>query len=908
MKINYKQYVEKNKRHIKLTALITGILIVIVIILLILLRLNFMIGEQLRMTLSPEYFEKNSTSIDNVSLEVDIQLYNKFVCNAVCNFVVKDLSHDKLLYNGSFNSKAYKTKHQSFDISLEKYGYGTNIYLYSLECINTKTTLCPSSDESLIRKSLLTVNYEPSTAQKNSLNYSLDNYALISDNIVTSSIMVREIGNIISSVNISFDAKNYSIILSELDTLEKDVITMLSIWNTNDYDSVKNVILSKNMVSRSYDLSSHTLDYVSYINDTINKNNLLMDTVLPVRSNLEDYRNILLNVALSEDVPSLYPTMNYSSQISSVYSFNSNIRNDMLNNIISGNSIIDKLNTIKKNDTKEELYLDIVRLNESMNNKTATILNATILRLSEQSPSVYIYSKILCDLYTYEGERTTQSNNAFAISTACNNYYAFGTGFSVAMLSNISNISDASTKLEMVCARSRLLLNTMDKSDLWNFSDTQNAINTSENESDDLITDSSETLLLQYKLLIDYESINSQNANYPYALMALYKNYVSTSLITKYNISEPEELLQGYIFNSSILVFNKNNLMLSDIKFIEYSCYANNDAISNNDLIISTDYDRDTTNIPLVHNVLLNYYTMPQINLSDYTGITIIKPPESVKQCCMYGKCQSCEKHSSKNPLILLHGHSFNLKNYAYQSIEIFNDFEKKFSEDKTYYVSGIPIIGKDITRGILGNYYVPVIIKPTYYVATYNDLLGLTSVDSKTENIDTYALRLSESIDYTLQITGSSKVDIVTHSMGGLVLRRYTQIFGTQKIGKVILIAAPNQGISSSIYAYCKVFGYDGECENMRSESIYMKKLNDYSNQPHIEELYLVIGKGCETDGFDSDGVVLVNNSLLSSVSENNILFVEGKCSGTKLLHNDLLDTTQYPEVYEFVKSKLDK
>ena len=902
MKTEYKDYIIKHKRHIKISAVIVGIIIFLFIALLLLLKINFMIGEQLRMTLTPEYSEKNSSSPNNVSLGLDVKLYNKFVCVAVCNFTLTDLSHNMLLYNGSFNSKAYKNKHQSFDISIKDYGYGTNIYLYTVECVNIKTTFCPSTDDALVRKSLLAVNYEPSIEQTSSLNYSLEKYLAISKNIVDSSIMLREIDKVTSLVNISFDTQNYSATKSNLELLNKDVGTMLTIWRTSDYSTVKKFIITKNLVDRSNSIKTNALAYVYYLNNTINEHNSLIIRVKEIHSSLEDYRSVSLNIVLPRSAPLFYPGMNYTSQISVISSFNASLRKNMLDSIVAGNTIIDNLNIGEY--IYAPTYFDTLQLDTTINNLNPNIINATLLRLSEQSPAIYIYSNMLCII-----NNTIKNNisaNNFVTDDICNDYYASGTGHIVI---NLQNISEASLSLDRACTRSRIIVNnSIDWNSEENYANTNSSANYSLGESGLSINDSLETLLLQYKLLIDYESANINNAGYPRVVMALYKNYIQNSLIRIYNISNPEELLQEHTFNSSLLTFSKNNIILSDVRYINESCRENPSYLYyNNDATLITYPPSHSNNIPYLSDITFSKYIMPVINFSDSSDISTIMPPDIVRQCCMYTMCQSCEKKSSKNPLILLHGHSFNFKTNAYQSIEIFDNFEKKFSEDKLYYLSGIPIPGKDVTFGILGNYYIPMISKPTYYVETYNDLLGLTSEDSKKDNIDTYALRLSESIDYTLQITGSNKVDIVAHSMGGLVLRRYTQIFGTTKLGKVILIATPNKGISDSKYTLCKIFGSVTECDNMRTDGIFIKKLNDFSNQPIIDNLYLVIGRGCDTDSGDGDGVVLVNNSLLPNVPERNILYVDGKCSGTKLLHNDLLNIAEYPQVYNFVKSKLE-
>jgi pimeloyl-ACP methyl ester carboxylesterase len=923
MKINYKEYIEKNKRHIKISLWLTSIISILIIVFLVLLNLNFMIGEQLRITLTPEYQEINSSTLTNVSFDVEIQLYNKFVCNAICDFTVADLSHDKLVYNGSFNSKVYKNKHQSFDIFLTDYGYGTNVYLYTIECVNKKTTLCPTTADPIIRKSLLTVNYLPSASQLSALDYSLKNYKLISDNIVNSSVILREIEDIYYNVNISFDQNSYFAIKSDLNKLNDDVLEMFDIWRTNDYSLLKEFIIDNNLTSRSNLILINSLNHLNYVNKTITQHNVLLNKVILIHSALENYESISLNVIASNDAPLLYPNFNYTSPISSVSSFTPSIKKGMLDAIADENYIIFNLNL--NNYDYISNYNNVVTLSNSINNLNPKIINATILRLAEESSAIYLYSNIFCNInninnYTNNNITNnilnTQKKNNISetlINSICDNYYASSSG---SMINAISNISLASLNIKNTCARSKILVAD---SQNWNSYNSNllpiiNSNDSNDNYSNssalidlDSVNDSLETLLLEYKLLIDYESVNIKNVNYPKDIMNLYKNYISGSLIELYNISNPDELIRNHIFNSSLLIFNKNNIILSDLKFIASSCTESKYDEDWNYSGYGDDYINDTnlSEFNLI-DINVDYYIMPDINLSNTSDIFIFSAPEIVRQCCMYNKCQSCEKKSKRNPLVLLHGHSFNQNSYAYQSIEIFNDFEKRFTKDKLYYSSGVPIPNKDITYGILGNYYVPILSKPTYYIATYNDILGLTSADSKTENIDTYALRLGESIDYIIQTTGTEKVDFVTHSMGGLVLRRYMQIFGSQKVGKVILVAAPNKGISDNKYALCKLFGATGECDNMRSSGIFIKKLNDFSNQPNIEEIYLVVGIGCDTGDGTGDGIVLINNSLLSTVPERNILYVNGTCSGTAFLHNDLLNTNKYPMVYDFVKSKL--
>src|SRR5690606_28470836 len=59
------------------------------------------------------------------------------------------------------------------------------------------------------------------------------------------------------------------------------------------------------------------------------------------------------------------------------------------------------------------------------------------------------------------------------------------------------------------------------------------------------------------------------------------------------------------------------------------------------------------------------------------------------------------------------------------------------------------------------------------------------------------YATDLAEMIDDVLRVTGASKVDVVAHSMGGLVTRSYLAFLGgNEKVERVMLLASPHLGV----------------------------------------------------------------------------------------------------------------
>ncbi|MEM4711200.1 MAG: alpha/beta fold hydrolase, partial [Candidatus Woesearchaeota archaeon] len=267
-------------------------------------------------------------------------------------------------------------------------------------------------------------------------------------------------------------------------------------------------------------------------------------------------------------------------------------------------------------------------------------------------------------------------------------------------------------------------------------------------------------------------------------------------------------------------------------------------------------------------------YSLPDFNNSP--NIKDMNFPE--KKCCFYKKCKKCSEYD-KYPLILIHGHSFNQKNSAYQSTEIFNFLEEKLTNE---YIS----LGIEDFYTARNKIMFDILTKPTYYI-NKKDIFGNEIIESKDETIEEYADRLKDIIDNTKKTSEKDKVNIVAHSMGGLVVRRYIQKYGHENIDNLILIATPNQGIIEKIYNLCIVFGNKNECLDMKKDSDFIKKINTQYDMP---KTFLIIGRGCNLDGEDSDGIVTISNAKLGDEFTYKTYYIEGECTTTKLLHNEIL------------------
>ncbi|MCB9362577.1 alpha/beta fold hydrolase [Candidatus Woesearchaeota archaeon] len=269
-------------------------------------------------------------------------------------------------------------------------------------------------------------------------------------------------------------------------------------------------------------------------------------------------------------------------------------------------------------------------------------------------------------------------------------------------------------------------------------------------------------------------------------------------------------------------------------------------------------------------------------------------------ECCFEDKCNSCE--SARYPIIFIHGHSFTDRSGVSAIQGTFSMIQQRLSHD------GIVLDGNTYEPELgldeqLGAAPFPFSVRHSYYLFSYYDLGLASATIRKNDNIENYAIRLHESIRDIRAKSGADKVTIIAHSMGGLVARKYMNIFDDTHIDKVIMIGTPNGGIIGRISDYCNNFGADPECEDMQKDSIFLKKLSTYI--PVNAQIYTIYGTGCPTAGFDGDGVTTADNVKLTYATN---IQINGSCTDSLgiNLHSKMLDPSIYPDVYEEIKKIL--
>ncbi|MBN3928923.1 triacylglycerol lipase [Streptomyces verrucosisporus] len=147
-----------------------------------------------------------------------------------------------------------------------------------------------------------------------------------------------------------------------------------------------------------------------------------------------------------------------------------------------------------------------------------------------------------------------------------------------------------------------------------------------------------------------------------------------------------------------------------------------------------------------------------------------------------------------------------------------------------------------------------------------------------------TTAQQLATEVDRLLAATGASKVDVITHSMGGLSSRHYAKnLGGAAKIDAWVSLGGPNHGTDTAYWCF------QTSCYEMRPGSSFLNSLNSGDETPGSAR-YATWWSPCDT---------VINPD--SSVALSGAVNTRTAC----LSHSGLLsDATVYGQVRDTVDS----
>jgi triacylglycerol lipase len=145
-----------------------------------------------------------------------------------------------------------------------------------------------------------------------------------------------------------------------------------------------------------------------------------------------------------------------------------------------------------------------------------------------------------------------------------------------------------------------------------------------------------------------------------------------------------------------------------------------------------------------------------------------------------------------------------------------------------------------------------------------------------------TTAQEIATKVNDILASTGASKVDIVSHSMGGLSSRYYSKnLGGSAKIDEWVSLGGPNHGTDTANFCF------DTSCREMRIGSTFLTNLNATDETPGTPN-YRTWWSPCDS---------IINPD--SSVALSGAVNTQTACISHSALHED---ATVYGQVRDFV------
>src|SRR3989338_10540 len=195
-------------------------------------------------------------------------------------------------------------------------------------------------------------------------------------------------------------------------------------------------------------------------------------------------------------------------------------------------------------------------------------------------------------------------------------------------------------------------------------------------------------------------------------------------------------------------------------------------------------------------------------------GIGYDASSEAIEFANIRGNCEVLDCYNNRDtfPVLFVHGHMFtDSKDPMVDSRYTFDNMIDYLSNqnDKAFDAGTIVDKGNEFLDSGLKTNAGVALFRTTYYGYAYIDSLGKFQFEKRNyESIGEYANKLKSIIDATLETTGRSKVKIVSHSMGGLVVREYLRNYGSSKVDTFIMIGTPNDGTTGDVRDLCDDFG----------------------------------------------------------------------------------------------------
>lgn len=830
--------------------LIIAVLTVLFIYLLIVFnqKINFLLGNELIVYLTPNQKSFSIHYGDIGKFEFDVSVDNPAYCKAACSYSFNDRSRNNLIDKGNFELEKEQHFTKNYELSVKRLGRGQDIYSFDVQCSSIRSLFCITKGTEKARSSLVTVNYDLTEIEKGLKKVLKQNVTKLLELLADVDVMHQQVNQkyfeSAHKINLKNLTKEKIEIDDKYDKLRVSVENLRSLWSTENY-----LELSKLFNESFFENLENTRKSIKNLDEKIDytvefHNNLLLK--LNFLSDNSKELNIFLNIL--EDIETL-----------------NNFKSSLNKFDYTASSLIN--NTFESYDKVIEEIDNITKQQQSIIENTK---NLSTLLFFNYRYSLNFQNDLLCSL-NLSCQKNISVRKVIEDAEKFNKNYPEMTP----LRQNCNLLQDLGQKYAEIRNETSAVIANKNIS----FPADDVFLNLANNFKDN------EVRKINNSYYESFEKVKLENKTNSDAIR------IAESMLPK-NKTAVMTLDYNQSINLSLYLLSKINSS-NGVNELLGTCSKLNKKLEE-----AGNFNFEPVSANITYKIISKINT----TLSD-------NPPI----CCVFNECkpccsdESCKNNPKTFPVIFVHGHSVATGNSPEFSLDAFNQLQAKLQNDG-YLNAGNLLYSEEgaAEKGEWGLSGKPVTVKVTYYYDIYRKEDRYVIVPTKSESIDTYALRLNDIVNVVKYKTGKPKVNIIAFSMGGLVARKYMQIFGDESVNKFIAIGSPNQGIIGNVAGLCPVFGESKECIDMQQNSLFLNRLNDPARQPSTVKIFNIIGKGCFRDGKDSDGIVLAEQASLNGIANAKEFFVNGTCSKFGYFHTELVDVDKYPQVYQIISEIL--
>lgn len=861
---------------------LTGIFAVLVILFLVIafsgFEFRFLISNELNIIISPQDAHFYVTGKDPVKMNFTVTNSNFAHCNAMCNFTLEDLSRNQTIYRDSKMMEHGEVANRVFIIPSQGVGKGQAAYQFQAECHNIRATLCNTEEEKKYSSALVLVDYNLSSdeeALKDSLQPSIQQYSDILQQVQqkqdeSSTLLDRIPQSVAEKDTLKAEQQAISNNLSGMQSAKERI---LYLWNNEEYALIPTYLSGTAIGDASALLDSSAAQQQGIMNILSLRNNdvILFSKVIGTGDDASQAIGFYNRHYTAQNKAQLD---DYYQQAIIARGYYSSIA---MNKVSSENSLNAGLKQVLANISSFLDSYDLLRCDGLF--ESSLLAAEAYQQASKSGQDAAAMSYNLTQPFTCEQldnqMSSAEDNNQKALDIREQNY-----SFTI----NNSLVDEQITNAEKDIVISSLI-----------------AMNKSINER------------ASANAALPCDHVFAAAIGSRIASMASQQTIVSPVTITVPIETVPVEVIIPASSGNGSLPQNaptNKTIMISEQEIYN---------LSSQDIQNAKDFAQAYcgTNFTGRGNV-----SVTVIDLGNQSGLDSLKIDESVPQietapeniteaspkCCFMDVCQdccdeTCSLSEKQYPVLLVHGHAITEQEDPQTSYTTYTMIQEKLQDDG--FINGGELdIAYDPSKHAFGEWKrlaAPVTARTSYYFISYYDLGSYSLTTRKSERIENYAIRLKERIDLLKYKTGAPKVNIVAHSMGGLVVREYLSLFGYNDVDKVITTDTPHHGISGRTKEACYIAGSTNECDDMSEGSIFMKNINS-EKIPADAKFYVIRSTGCAMENNQTgDGIVTDASQTLEGVPN---YVIHGKCTDTlsTSLHNDILDPGKYPEAYETI------